>query len=136
MTKDYYGTKRVTAWPENKVSPDTEPGDFIVKDGYAVKYADGYVSWSPKDVFEAAYKPIDAMGFEGALAAMKAGHKVVRQMWVEFYGSETICLVVKGERIGVVYAEDAQNDWDDNWLDWRANVDSGDLLAEDWMIVE
>ena len=45
MTKEYIGTKQVTAWPE------TRDG----KEGYAVKYADGYTSWSPKDVFEAAY---------------------------------------------------------------------------------
>ena len=29
------------------------------KDGYAVFYPDGHESWSPKDVFEAAYFPID-----------------------------------------------------------------------------
>jgi len=26
--------------------------------GYAVKYEDGYISWSPKDVFERAYLPM------------------------------------------------------------------------------
>jgi hypothetical protein len=26
--------------------------------GYRVTYPDGYVSWSPKDVFENAYRPI------------------------------------------------------------------------------
>ena len=44
MTKDYIGTKIITAWP------DTKDG----KDGYAVKYEDGYTSWSPKDTFEKA----------------------------------------------------------------------------------
>lgn len=46
MTDHYIGTKRVTAWPQEK---DGRPG-------YAVKYADGYISWSPKDVFEGAYR--------------------------------------------------------------------------------
>jgi len=45
MTREYIGTKQITAWPQEK---DGKPG-------YAVKYADGYTSWSPKDVFEAAY---------------------------------------------------------------------------------
>lgn len=45
MTQEYIGTKQVTAWEGEK---DGQPG-------YYVKYADGYVSWSPKEVFEAAY---------------------------------------------------------------------------------
>ena len=28
------------------------------KDGYTVIYPDGYVSWSPKDVFENAYREV------------------------------------------------------------------------------
>ena len=28
------------------------------RDGYRVRYSDGYVSWSPKEVFEAAYLPV------------------------------------------------------------------------------
>ncbi len=45
MTKYYVGCKQVMAWPQDK---DGSPG-------YAVKYPDGYTSWSPKEVFEAAY---------------------------------------------------------------------------------
>lgn len=45
MTHEYIGTKQVTAWPEDKDG----------KAGYGIKYADGYISWSPKDVFEASY---------------------------------------------------------------------------------
>ena len=48
MTKIYVGVKQVQAWEQEK---DGRPG-------YAVKYPDGYISWSPKDVFEAAYFPI------------------------------------------------------------------------------
>ncbi|WP_333676797.1 hypothetical protein [Dyella sp.] len=48
MTQQYVGTKIVTAWPENQQG----------RDGYAVKYADGYKSWSPKDTFEEAYRPL------------------------------------------------------------------------------
>lgn len=71
MTKDYYGTKRVTAWLQEK--------DGV--SGYAVKYADGYTSWSPAEVFEAAYQPLTAMSFGHAIVAMKAGAKVARAGW-------------------------------------------------------
>lgn len=31
------------------------------REGYHVVYEDGYHSWSPKNVFEAAYKPIETI---------------------------------------------------------------------------
>ena len=46
MTKTYIGVKMVTAWEQDV--KDGQPG-------YAVKYSDGYTSWSPKIAFEAAY---------------------------------------------------------------------------------
>ena len=52
MTQHYVGTNLVTAWPENQQG----------RDGYAVKYADGYISWSPKDTFEEAYRPLGDIG--------------------------------------------------------------------------
>ena len=45
MTQHYIGSKQITAWESEK---DGQPG-------YAVKYPDGYTSWSPKEVFESAY---------------------------------------------------------------------------------
>ena len=45
MTQHYIGTKQIVAWEQEK---DGQPG-------YAVKYPDGYTSWSPKETFEAAY---------------------------------------------------------------------------------
>lgn len=47
--RTYIGVKRVYAERHTK-------GD---KPGYKVIYEDGYESWSPKDVFEAAYFPIE-----------------------------------------------------------------------------
>lgn len=81
MTQDYYGTKRITAWRQKSPSPPTPGAPEDAQDGYAVKYSDGYISWSPKDVFEAAYQPITAMNFGHALQAMKDGHKVARAGW-------------------------------------------------------
>lgn len=53
MTKTYVGTKIVTAWPQTQT---INRGASTVEDpGYAVKYADGYISWSPESAFDAAY---------------------------------------------------------------------------------
>lgn len=48
--KRYIGTKIIQAFPESR---GPLPGG---EEGYAVIYEDGYRSWSPKSVFEAAYK--------------------------------------------------------------------------------
>lgn len=50
----YIGTKKVTAFPCKG-----QMRDKINEDGYRVIYEDGYSSWSPKDVFEEAYKIAD-----------------------------------------------------------------------------
>ena len=51
------------------------------KEGYKVRYADGYESWSPKDVFEAAYRRTDGMNFGLAIEAAKMGKKIARAGW-------------------------------------------------------
>jgi hypothetical protein len=48
MSQYYVGVKIVFAWKEVRDG----------KEGYAVKYPDGYTSWSPKDVFETSYLPM------------------------------------------------------------------------------
>ena len=61
--KKYIGTKLVQATPAiRKGGKVYLPTDAIprtmeqVEEGYKVVYEDGYESWSPKDVFEKAYK--------------------------------------------------------------------------------
>ena len=74
MNQLYEGTKRLYAKPMTRgeynayrgwaVPADENPAD----DGYLVEYVDGgkandsrhagYISWSPKDVFERSYKPV------------------------------------------------------------------------------
>lgn len=72
--KKYVGMKIINAKPMTRIDynnfrgwslPDNENGE---DEGYLVEYTDGgnpnttdykgYVSWSPKDVFERAYKEI------------------------------------------------------------------------------
>ena len=50
----YIGTKLIEAEPANRYELHSG-GHLTKKSGYAVRYADGYESWSPKDVFERAY---------------------------------------------------------------------------------
>lgn len=63
--KKYIGTKEVNATPAWRVDGVVYPKDGVVprvmnrEDGYKVIYEDGYESWSPKDVFEKAYRSAD-----------------------------------------------------------------------------
>ena len=59
--KTYIGTKIIAAEPMNEWTfisvikkqdvPKTEN-----REGYKVRYEDGYISWSPKETFERAYR--------------------------------------------------------------------------------
>lgn len=61
----YIGVKLIHAEPairvDGKVQPTTWPipVEAKVEEGYKVVYQDGYESWSPKDVFEKAYLPVE-----------------------------------------------------------------------------
>ena len=97
MQKTYIGTKIIRALPMARQEyndyrgwelPANEDG---ADEGYLVEYLDGgrandsrhagYISWSPKDVFERAYRASDAMTFGQALEALKAGKQVARAGW-------------------------------------------------------
>ena len=60
--KQYVGTKVVMAElmtiteAQKVLGRELKPAT-VEKDGYLVEYKDGYKSWSPKSVFEEAYKP-------------------------------------------------------------------------------
>ena len=62
--KQYIGTKIVKAMPmtmtkaQKVLGREIKPAT-VEEDGYLVEYKDGYRSWSPKSVFEEAYKPAE-----------------------------------------------------------------------------
>lgn len=143
MTKDYYGTKKVTAWEQEKDG----------KSGYSVKYADGYISWSPKDVFEAAYKASGEMSFGHALVAILQGHRVARAgwngkgMWISYSpGAERLAAANFWSAANKQFAKDNGGEAQvlpcitfktaDNkiLMGWLAS--QTDMLANDWSIVE
>ena len=60
--KKFIGTKVIMAEPmtmaeaQKVLGREIKPAT-VEEDGYLVEYKDGYKSWSPKSVFEEAYKP-------------------------------------------------------------------------------
>jgi len=133
--KKFLGVKLITAEPQVKDNVD----------GYKVVYEDNYVSWSPKDVFEKAYRQIENLNFGLAVEAAKTGKKVARKGWngnnmyayivpAASYPAQTE--VAKKEFGGMVpyraywALKTAQNDV----ATWAPS--GSDSLAEDWMIVE
>ena len=128
MTQDYYGTKRITAWPQAKDG----------KEGYAVKYSDNYISWSPKDVFDAAYQPLNALSFGHAIEAAKAGHKIARSGWngkglyVELQVPDSNSKMTL-PYFYLVYPDNAPNTPGAK-VPWLAS--QTDVLADDWNIID
>lgn len=140
MTEKYIGTKEILAWVQEKNG----------KPGYAVKYADGYISWSPKDVFEAAYRVCEgdqqALTFGDALHFLKQGKKVARAGW---NGADQFVYLVEkakypaqtgvakqyfGETAAVPYRaylalKTAQGDV----ATWAPSC--SDAISEDWMVL-
>lgn len=128
MTKDYYGTKRVTAWPCKKNDMANRIGVSGGPDGYAVRYCDGWMSWSPKEAFEKAYEPVDAMSFSGALKALKDGHRVTRAGWTKGRFIE----IARTSKSDAYFCAGTKPGG--HCGPWTAR--DADLLAEDWAIVE
>lgn len=170
--KIYYGTKCIAAKPMTRLQYNQFrswelPGDENGADeGYLVEYLDGgkpnvsgyagYVSWSPKEQFENAYQPIDAMSFGHAVVALKAGHKVARGGWngkgmwlylvpANAYPAQTDAAKTywKGKGTGetlegiplVPYgAYIAMKTAQENVVPWLAS--QTDVLADDWCVVK
>lgn len=148
--KQYIGTKIIEAapairkggkvydltWPIPKSMEPEEPG-------YRVRYPDGYESWSPKDVFEEAYRPTDAMNFGLAIEAAKKGKRIARKGWngkrqyVELATAisytSPIGAVVNAEHDAIGNQALAFVGTSGVQMGWLAS--QADMLADDWMIV-
>ena len=138
----YIGTKIIEAepckaWKDTKLHKAGE-------DGYKVRDPDGYESWSPKDVFDEAYRPTDCMSFGLAIEAMKKGKKVARRGWngknqhielatrISYMTSEGVFINVEHEAIGnKAIAFCGTSGVQMGWLASQA-----DMLADDWEVVE
>lgn len=88
--KKYIGTKVVDATPAWRVDgkvylkDEAVPKSMNLEDGYKVVYECGYESWSPKDVFEKAYKSCETfldrmkLEFESEVDKFKKGDTFIR----------------------------------------------------------
>jgi hypothetical protein len=157
MTRQEYNDFRGWTLPADKNGDDK---------GFLVEYLDGgkanteefagYVSWSPEEVFNNAYRPTTGMNFGLAVEALKLGKKAARKgwngkgQWVSLSGS------AEGRAIP------SENFWSKNNSDYAAKQPDGiahvmpcftlknakdqiqmgwlpsmgDLLSDDWEIVE
>lgn len=160
--QSYVGTKVINAKPmtrqeyndlRNWALPPDEVGSDL---GFLVEYIDGgkpnspnfdgYISWSPAEVFNKAYKPNTALGFGEALLYLKLGKKVARAGW---NGKGMFVFMVPGSVFNVnrppllgIYPLGTE-------INYHAHIDmktadglivpwlcsQTDMLAEDWAVV-
>lgn len=148
----YIGVKRVFAYKMTRAEyndlrnwelPDDENG---ADDGYLVEYVDGggantdlfdgYISWSPTEVFENAYRQSKGLSFSIALHAMKAGLKAQRKGWngkglfIQLHEPDESDLM-NLPFLYMEYPKDSINTPGAR-VPWLAS--QTDLLAEDWEI--
>ena len=89
IMKKFIGTKVIMAEPMTMEEAQKVLGRKIAtlkpvtveEDGYLVEHKDGYKSWSPKSVFEEAYREVGSVNFGGAIDLLKAGLAVRRKGW-------------------------------------------------------
>jgi len=160
--KLHIGTKQVTATPMIRAAYNayrgwTLPADEDGSDaGYLVEYLDGgkpndsrhagYISWSPKEQFDNAYRPVDGMSFGLAIDALKQGKMVARAgwkgkgMWLKLVtvgsydvGCDTVGQQPDGPRIYLL-PWIGMKTADNKFVPWLAS--QTDMMADDWQIVE
>lgn len=159
--EQYIGTKIINAEPMTRQAYNDfrgwtlSEGENGEDEGYLVEYVDGgkanteqfkgYVSWSPKDVFERSYHKTQRNNFDFsfALKALLAGRKITRSGWngkdqfvyyvpANTYKAQTeAALETFGENVfyrAYFALKTVQNDV----AVWVPSV--SDILAEDWLI--
>ena len=154
---EFYGTKRIKAVAMSRSAyneyrnwslPANENGD---DDGFLVEYIDGgarnddrhegYISWSPHDVFVKHYQSVtEGMSFGHAVEALKAGNRVARAgwngkgMWLRYVSAGSYDVGVK-----TMEGADKLLPWigmktaDGGFVPWLAS--QTDILADDWVEV-
>lgn len=163
MSDLYIGTKMINAEPMTRAEynafrgwelPADENGD---DEGYLVEYLDGgkpnttthagYVSWSPKEQFDNAYRKTTGIPFGLAVEAVKKGKKIARAGW---NGKGMFLFLVPGSTFKVnrapllgIYPEGTEINYhahidmktaDGTIVPWLAS--QTDVLADDWIVVE
>ena len=144
---------------------DMPEGENPEAPGYLVEYQDGgkpnhpehkgYISWSPADVFEKSYRPVQGLSIGDAVAALKVGKRVARAGWngkgmflfllpagdgipTKVIHDPTLRAVIESEvggdtfdALGSVRMFTADKKVLTGWL-----ASQSDLLAEDWEVLD
>ena len=155
---NYIGTKCVNGFRMNKETYcklrgwDVPANEDPLEVGYLVEYPDskpnhehfrGYISWSPRAAFEAAYRDVEkGCTFGHAVELLKTGFKLARKGW-------------NGRGMYISYVDpkewnssELERPWDEDlkprpWIGVKT-VDNeympwvpsqSDVLAEDWIIL-
>lgn len=161
--KMFIGTKMILARPMGRGEYNTYRGWQIPLDenpadeGFLVEYVDGgasnhpdhagYISWSPKDVFERAYRLSSGLTFGDALQALKAGKRVARAGWngkgmfvyyvraAAYLAQSAAAIEYFGKNAYVPYAPYlVLKGVDERVSTWVPSIN--DVLAEDWVVLE
>lgn len=154
----YIGTKIVHLKPMTRAEYNTYRGWELPADengsdeGYLVEYTDGgksndkrhagYISWSPKEQADAAYRHTDGLPFGLAVESLRKGLRVARSGW---NGKGMFLFYVDGECWGqsVPGGEDLEQAEYLPWIGMKTATDGivpwlasqTDILAEDWVIL-
>lgn len=85
ITKEYIGIKKVKAHSmsaDEALNKNYKIGNHQGEEGYEVIYENGYKSWSPKTVFDKAYKEVSTNNnFGYAIDLLKRGFALRRKNW-------------------------------------------------------
>ena len=161
MSETYIGTKLIKAEDMTRAEYNAFRGWELPADengadeGYLVEYLDGgkpnttthagYVSWSPKEQFDNAYRKTTGMSFGLAVEAVKKGKKIARAGW---NGKGQYVILIPGDHLArsagygfgeaigefsfgsVMALKNAQNIMQPGWV-----PSQGDVLADDWKIL-
>lgn len=151
MTRIEYNNYRGWELPEDEKHAADDPG-FLVE--YVSGLDDdsnhpdhgGYISWSPKDVFEDAYKQSGEMSFGMAIDAARCRYKISRTGWngtgMYVYLVPANKYPAQTEAIEGVYDDDmvpygeywAIRKLDGEIVPWAPS--GSDSLANDWVLHE
>lgn len=157
----YIGTKVVMAMPmtmteaQKVLGREIKPAT-VEEDGYLVWYKDGYRSWSPKSVFDDAYRKLVGMDFGKVIEALKSGLAVRRKGWngkgmfvvkqipshIEGGIIPTMQSLPQSAKDILLSRENAHIDYTNQMLIINPNgradswvPSSSDVFAEDWEVV-
>jgi hypothetical protein len=146
MNATHIGAKLIAAEPMTRQAYiafrgwEVPADENTTDEGFLIEYLDGgkpniagrdgYVSWSPKDVFERSYRPTAGLTFGLAVEALRMGKKVARAGW----NGKGMWLRITCEDDATALPWVGMKTADNKFVPWLAS--QTDILAEDWQIID